>query len=938
MGVADFDDDPLDRPNVADFDEWDDFAKLPPSPASRPNVPTHPFQPPPADRMVIVPQAPPQNPEDVEEFIEVADGEAAMTIRERCYHGNCELLAQLLDIPNGQEIFDETFESGDSDNQKKKKKENVFMSNVLYAVRALKNECVLDVPYYYSKRTPGKGRLYAGNKNERGTAGQQMLRRTVRVFLQHTLYHDYDMVAAWPSILWMLCDKHNLICTLLKEFVKLCHAGRRNEFFRETGMTKSLFNAALNVDNWKARFNRNQKRCKRLTDLFEEIMTAKRALAKIYGPDGSVGGFCSNPAKPTNPVSSLVSLVLQDYENEALQTAMRTVKRIFTTGSNNLTDVLGPSGYDGFQLRQELTDREIKQLDTTGYIKWLEKPNISNVDVRLLKRKIMDAQSSMSNWEVPAEMYAHEVDGKPRVRPLCPASCHKNDEHMLRYEMNVGEIYPIKLMLRDEMSLGKTYQLFILILRQFTIRDARWLEMMKEYHLTSKDRVNDAADECTESGFPFMGEDVLIVYHRILLINSTCAKYWQQLGFKLYSDQESGPIYDTNGRWIVCIDSLHRFMDVTNYHLAAVDEFTETIQSMTRLETKGLGSGKWEVSKKLQTLLNKSENVVLMSAQADKVEKDYLDGIGVDLHWQMNEAKPLDQLQYEFSHFENESHEFKPIYEALDEGKKVVIPCSEKDDLLKVLKVLEERYPGKKFLAIYGQGLSDDERKRRVQLAEREGFDAILFTSSMDCGVSIELQRRVVNTIGLKEHAYDLVIFRLNVRSINANQVMQMILRVRNLNDKKIIFICDRLVKDWDHLPGYDYELLKEDDSPVKTLPPGCSPIIEGYNNLTEVRRATYLPNRITADVFYWKSPRKKTWYRWSKRVPKPEITKNEMTRYIIRPAAIEEVLSVDGYVPQSLRALVKDADRPVLQMAIQSTYAEYMPLRRCPARPRCTG
>ena len=68
--------------------------------------------------------------------------------------------------------------------------------------------------------------------------------------------------------------------------------------------------------------------------------------------------------------------------------------------------------------------------------------------------------------------------------------------------------------------------------------------------------------------------------------------------------------------------------------------------------------------------------------------------------------------------------------------------------------------------------------------------------------VSIELQRRVVNTIGLKEHAYDLVIFRLNVRSINANQVMQMILRVRNLNDKKIIFICDRSKKKHPAMPS----------------------------------------------------------------------------------------------------------------------------------------
>ena len=61
----------------------------------------------------------------------------------------------------------------------------------------------------------------------------------------------------------------------------------------------------------------------------------------------------------------------------------------------------------------------------------------------------------------------------------------------------------------------------------------------------------------------------------------------------------------------------------------------------------------------------------------------------------------------------------------------------------------------------------------------------------MDCGVSIGIE------------GYDLVVFRLNERSINADVAMQMCQRVRKLSTNKIIFVCDGRVKDWEFWPGY---------------------------------------------------------------------------------------------------------------------------------------
>ena len=60
------------------------------------------------------------------------------------------------------------------------------------------------------------------------------------------------------------------------------------------------------------------------------------------------------------------------------------------------------------------------------------------------------------------------------------------------------------------------------------------------------------------------------------------------------------------------------------------------------------------------------------------------------------------------------------------------------------------------------------------------------------------------------------VICRLNARSINACVAMQMCQRVRTLRDKKITFVCDNRVKDWNRYPGYDITSVAE------AAPEGC--------------------------------------------------------------------------------------------------------------------
>ena len=80
--------------------------------------------------------------------------------------------------------------------------------------------------------------------------------------------------------------------------------------------------------------------------------------------------------------------------------------------------------------------------------------------------------------------------------------------------------------------------------------------------------------------------------------------------------------------------------------------------------------------------------------------------------------------------------------------------------------------------------MSEKAKYDAVALAQTTIFDALLFTASMDCGVSIEVL------------GYDLVICRLSSRSVDADVTMQMSQRARHLQEGKIVFVCDALVQD----------------------------------------------------------------------------------------------------------------------------------------------
>ncbi len=64
-------------------------------------------------------------------------------------------------------------------------------------------------------------------------------------------------------------------------------------------------------------------------------------------------------------------------------------------------------------------------------------------------------------------------------------------------------------------------------------------------------------------------------------------------------------------------------------------------------------------------------------------------------------------------------------------------------------------------------------------------FDVLGYTASVDSGFSIDIL------------GYDLVFCRVDVRSVAATALCQMMQRVRHLTDNKIVVICESRAKDW---------------------------------------------------------------------------------------------------------------------------------------------
>ncbi len=148
------------------------------------------------------------------------------------------------------------------------------------------------------------------------------------------------------------------------------------------------------------------------------------------------------------------------------------------------------------------------------------------------------------------------------------------------------------------------------------------------------------------------------------------------------------------------------------------------IGSLCSLKVKAPGSGKWDVFLALQRTLTAAKRVLFTSAQADVAAKELCQCSDLVPHYQMNTESFLSHLCYELCHYDSSEIGYQRIFDALQDDKKIALPCSEQKDLEAILEHIASRLPQKTILRIDGtvQGLA---RAQAMLDAQTTVFDVL---------------------------------------------------------------------------------------------------------------------------------------------------------------------------------------------------------------------
>ena len=124
-------------------------------------------------------------------------------------------------------------------------------------------------------------------------------------------------------------------------------------------------------------------------------------------------------------------------------------------------------------------------------------------------------------------------------------------------------------------------------------------------------------------------------------------------------------------------------------------------------------------------------------------------------------------------------------------------------------------------------------KSRNIELVKTQKYDFVLYTATCDCGVSFTIE-------------YDVVICRLNVRSITAGVVMQILHRCRNVKDRFLIIVQDNRCIDYDEHPGYSSRSYTQEEA--VDIPPD-----ENLSSHTSVKQVQeYLKRYGIKETYTW--------------------------------------------------------------------------------------
>jgi len=210
--------------------------------------------------------------------------------------------------------------------------------HIYEGLKNLKSSSGVITQKYKHAKNFENGRLYVKR------FGLQSLPRKVRGFLSEgTAYKDYDLVNCHYSIISNLCDKHNIECLYVKQYVD-----NRKKVLADNNLRKKSMITFCYMDKPITYDNQYLKALK------IELENIKEKLINIYH------NYIDDFTNKKNPISSQFSQILQHFESEIISSVIDTFK---------LDDCV--LMFDGFQTKTELDIGKLYEL--TGY-KWDTKP------------------------------------------------------------------------------------------------------------------------------------------------------------------------------------------------------------------------------------------------------------------------------------------------------------------------------------------------------------------------------------------------------------------------------------------------------------------------------------------------------------------------------------------------------------------------------------
>ena len=329
---------------------------------------------------------------------------------------NVEKLDKLLSIP----LFASLFEEVKSRLSQEKRCETDKPPSIKGTFTVLKDirEKISDEGYLRVKYKPSKGhptgRLYG--------QGLQSIPGWIRAYVASEYMHDIDLVNAYPSILFMICEKHNLDKNMVKPlrfYVK--HRDKCFTAEMENGATKAQAKTMYLVVLHNGSVDKNfpgHVPSKRLVRFGEAVRAIIEEL-KTIDPYTELWNKIQGSADKKNKNGTFISQVVQIHENDIV-----TNKLVPYLERNNYR--VASLVFDGLmvfkkrgeqKMNPELLFNFTDECDLPDYISIVEKPfiDVTMVDEAIKKyKKLAQKLLSMSDKK-HAEIVVEEMKGKVQV-------------------------------------------------------------------------------------------------------------------------------------------------------------------------------------------------------------------------------------------------------------------------------------------------------------------------------------------------------------------------------------------------------------------------------------------------------------------------------------------------------------------------------------------